>query len=715
MLTVADAATGLTRPGTEPLDVAVSYDGQDLVTKTRQKKRSATSYLATVLGYDRDGNVVTREENRTEDAAGTVTRAGRSHTFTYDAADWLTTHVDSGTTTAAADDQRITTTFDATGRRASERIERNSAAWATKQTTDWTYTANGLLSTLTTKNGALPAATLASHTLSYEDPAGLYLNGHKTADAFTLAGPDATASCRVAPCTARYTYDPRERLVRADDGHGTVTDYTLDTAGNVRTETAGAVTKTYTYAGDQLATATAGGVTQNYFYDTDGNLDCVTTAAGAAADCARATGAPVSTALLADYSYDYLNRLASFASFATDGTTSTAKDSAGYTYDALDRVAAETETHGSAPARATAFDYLATSASVTNETHTVAGSPTRTKSYGYDALGARVSMTDTPTGGTAADYTYSYDSHGSVELLLNTTGAATAAYGYTPYGAADAGLTKGDTSASDPTNPFRYTARRLDSGSGTLDMGARRFGPDIGRFVQYDVLHSALGNLSLSSDPLTGNRYGLAGGNPVSFVEWDGHMAIRPDEAASECTRHCWQEIRFNRTRDENAAWQRRNKHHWYSGLASRETLNVAGRGFSNFSVGFTNTFIGVAGFHIDPFYDEDIYRPSTLVGTGTGYVEQAVGLAGLSGAASSGRGAAAAAEDAVSLSGRVRINPELGDTAIRNAGRVPGEEGVFDAIGHGTPNDLGGMSPSEVASHIRGTASWGGQDVRLL
>jgi len=24
-------------------------------------------------------------------------------------------------------------------------------------------------------------------------------------------------------------------------------------------------------------------------------------------------------------------------------------------------------------------------------------------------------------------------------------------------------------------------------------------------------------------DPLTQNRYALAGGNPISYVEWDGH------------------------------------------------------------------------------------------------------------------------------------------------------------------------------------------------
>lgn len=36
----------------------------------------------------------------------------------------------------------------------------------------------------------------------------------------------------------------------------------------------------------------------------------------------------------------------------------------------------------------------------------------------------------------------------------------------------------------------------------------------------------ALDNMSLSTDPLTGNRYALAGGNPVTFEEWDGHVAL---------------------------------------------------------------------------------------------------------------------------------------------------------------------------------------------
>lgn len=54
-------------------------------------------------------------------------------------------------------------------------------------------------------------------------------------------------------------------------------------------------------------------------------------------------------------------------------------------------------------------------------------------------------------------------------------------------------------------------------------MGARRFSPRTGRFLAQDSYVGALADLGLGSDPLTGNRYSLAGGNPVSYVEVDGH------------------------------------------------------------------------------------------------------------------------------------------------------------------------------------------------
>lgn len=57
-------------------------------------------------------------------------------------------------------------------------------------------------------------------------------------------------------------------------------------------------------------------------------------------------------------------------------------------------------------------------------------------------------------------------------------------------------------------------------------MGARRFGPS-NRFLQEDRYAEALSDPDLSTDPLTSNRYSLAGGNPANFVEVDGHFSIK--------------------------------------------------------------------------------------------------------------------------------------------------------------------------------------------
>ena len=73
-------------------------------------------------------------------------------------------------------------------------------------------------------------------------------------------------------------------------------------------------------------------------------------------------------------------------------------------------------------------------------------------------------------------------------------------------------------------NPFRFNDKRFDSGSGSIDMGARHYGPDTARFLSQDFYRNALADLKLATDPLTQNRYSYAGCNPVSFTETDGHL-----------------------------------------------------------------------------------------------------------------------------------------------------------------------------------------------
>jgi hypothetical protein len=65
------------------------------------------------------------------------------------------------------------------------------------------------------------------------------------------------------------------------------------------------------------------------------------------------------------------------------------------------------------------------------------------------------------------------------------------------------------------------------------------------------------------------------------------------------------------------------------------------------------------------------------------------------------------------SLSGRLVL--EDADKAISLARRATPESGYFDVIGHGTPFDVSGLSPQQLATQIRNTPSWGGQNVRLI
>lgn len=126
--------------------------------------------------------------------------------------------------------------------------------------------------------------------------------------------------------------------------------------------------------------------------------------------------------------------------------------------------------------RDTVFSYVGLTNRVSTERHEDwgMGALLRMKAYGYDAAGQRASLVYTPAGGTPEVYSYLHDPHGNVSLLLAAS-AVKGSYGYTRYGSTDAALTKGDASPDNPLNVYRYTGHRYDTGSGTLDMGARRY------------------------------------------------------------------------------------------------------------------------------------------------------------------------------------------------------------------------------------------------
>lgn len=542
--TVDDFA-GKTKADHEGMEIRADYNGFDEVAEIRHNPEGDTSDVTyTTYDYDLNGNVKTLVHDGRKQTDGSI--IGRKQTYSYDEADWLAAQRDWGKAADCKDDQWIDNVYSSTGKEKLRTIKRPSQTlctldpdlpnWETKQTTAWTYHLNDKLKTLVTKNAS--GTVVESHDVDYlDDLTGEYVNGHRTQDVFTRQEPQGTSAPACATtCTLTYRYDPLDRVEQERRSWASNLRYDLDSAGNVVAEYEDATLKrTLDYSGTRLDAIRnpAGSIIARHFYDVAGNLDCVTTDSGTQSNCAfsDSTG-PAAGTVVADYSYDDFNRLELFRRY--DGQTTTTKSST-YTYDVLDRLTEQKETHGD-KTKATSHFYLGLTRLLSKETidntdpnNTSVSDVTKT--YAYDAHGHRISMTNDPTvagsaeGGPAGTFTYGYDVHGSVSMLLGGNDVE-ATYGYTAYGTEDAELSNNELSGHHQLNPFRYSARRYDEASESLDMGARRFGPDTGRFLTPDFYQGALSNLGLSADPLTGNRYSLAAGNPVSFVETDGHMVV---------------------------------------------------------------------------------------------------------------------------------------------------------------------------------------------
>jgi YD repeat-containing protein len=556
-LTDSTDGAGVTDPTEHAVQTQASYTGFNEVAKVRHRKQGETVWKFTGYTYDDNGNVTQRRENGEEDDAGSQTDAPRTYQLSYDGADWLTQQLDLGTDSACKDDTRTVNAWQGTGwekqrdtYRADASCTSDPTTWPKKQTTTWTQFDNGKLRQLTTKNGS--GQVTESHDVGYFDTGNVYVDGNRTTDRYVLERADGNTAqtCRAAsPCDSQYEYDARDRLIREQPRAGVQNTYTFDEpakligdttirAGNITTQSKNGQTTSRRYTGTQLTDSTVGAATAKYWYDPTGNLDCVTTSAGSQSDCSPADGATPAN-LVADYGYDYLNRLTSTRMF--NGTSRT--DMSTYTYDALDRTTKETEDHQDpGKDRTTDFTYQGLTNLVTEEKQAGGNNP-KTKTYSYDSYGHRIQLTDkNNTTGATDTYTYGTDVHGSISQLITDSGKVKASYGYDAYGGTDStdseSLTTGDTDTQAPLNPYRYSNKRLDSGTAPsspqslpagaaqYDMGARRFGPDISKFLQQDTFYTALGDLGLALDPLTQNTYSLAGGNPVSYVEFDGHMLI---------------------------------------------------------------------------------------------------------------------------------------------------------------------------------------------
>ena len=471
--TVTDASSGNKADA-----YAMTYDGLNRLKIVEERKNGAlqntTSYT-----YDPNSNPLTYVHDR---ARGT---------FEYDTRGLISKVTNA---TSATDPNPKVTTFGYTPRAETQKITK-----ANGNTVDLTYYLDGLTRTQVEKKSA--GTVVVDHSLEYT------ANSDLAKDTAKVMNADNHSAYLNNVYT--YTYDPRDRIAKvAKTGDTATTEtYVHDANSNVATQTVANLTTNFAYDRNRLQSAAAvGGLTSTYNYDPWGRLDTVLTA-GVVAE---------------DYTYDGFDR-------TTEHRTPSATTR--YVYDPFDRTVSRTEKAGTPNAKTTDLLYLGTDSEVIAEE--VAGQVKELYAYGgVGGTGQRLSKVKTKDDGSKEDSYYTQHPLGDVEAVTDTDGNTRDTYGYTAYGKDDNQQFTG-ADKPDPANPdkaqdnvYRFNAKRWDAAAGTYDMGFRDYDPGLNRYLTRDLYNGALGDMSLATDPFTGNRYAFGGGNPVSFVEIDGHWGF---------------------------------------------------------------------------------------------------------------------------------------------------------------------------------------------
>jgi RHS repeat-associated protein len=475
-------------------DVQTSLAGDSTVTTYDNLGRTATVTDSTGTAtdsYDAEGNLIKQVKpegtiNYVYDPATgrlmeTWTGTDRSHegtdtSYGYDAQGRLSTTtvtVLNGVTLSAA--QLTIDTYDPDGNKATELLPNGML-------TTYTYNGQDQMTGDTVTKGGTDVFT-QQYTLA--------ANGRRDAVSETQYNADGSVFSTVETA---WGYDNLDRLTSEDytssvAGQSYADTFSYDLVGNrlskTHNTTGNGESIAYTYNNDdQLLTETG---TLNgspeysivYAYDANGSLTSKTR-----------TGTSPETDI---YAYNLQNELV--GSTVNGVTTTYATDAAG------DRVSV---TAGGTTTTSLVDDNNLTGYSQVLEQST-GGTITTSYIIGDRVLGQR--SAGTPTYLVV-------DGQGSTRLVTDTTGAVTVRYSYDAFGNA-LGFT-----ASGAATSILYTGQQFDAGLGLYHLRARDYDPETGTFTSFDSAMNA------NADPSDLHKYLYADGDPVDYVDPDGHAAL---------------------------------------------------------------------------------------------------------------------------------------------------------------------------------------------
>jgi RHS repeat-associated protein len=401
--------------------------------------------------YDADGNPLTRT------AKANSTGTNYTTNYTYTARDQLASLTDPA-------GRQYTFYYCSCGHLKAVQYPNGTFSWLDLNNDKWTtavYNRHGTITSPPTDTTPVPADSLSSPIADYSY--SYSIEGEKTQEVRTGGG--------LPTETTTYVYDTLGRLSQVTLPSGVIRAYNFDIDSN-RTSTVenGSTVSSYTYnpavtAGlDQLTSVITGGNTTSYTYTADGQVKTRGSDTVTWDGSGRHTGGTFSGTTVA-YSFDATG----FRRQRVSGSTTTR-----YVFGGL------YETDGTGALTLSAIDGVA------GDVAHYAGAPSTSSTVTFEY----------------------YNDHGDLAAEADITGARTAAYTYDPFGALRSG------SAPSNATSERWVGshdKKLDSASGLIEMGARAYDGNLGRF--------------LSVDPIEGGSptiYDYAGQNPVGNYDLDG-------------------------------------------------------------------------------------------------------------------------------------------------------------------------------------------------
>ncbi len=375
-------------------------------------------------------------------------------TTNYDAAGRVTNRLDMTGTTTFA--------YDASGRV----TEHHDPVTGTDLSID--YNQAGLTESITTNGGAV--RTFAYDALSQLTEDTLVSAAGETTVSTTYTYDDAgrlTERTRQGTSTTgthHYAYDHASRLISWTAPNGEETAYAWDASGN-RTQAG-----TGTFQFDERNRLVSSSDGDAWSYNPDGTL---------------------SSAFV-----DGQLRTPQFDGF--ERMVSSGNGSGEYAYDALGRVAERTTEGGEVHT----FVYADLE---NNPIGILDGTDTPIAEYGRDPHGQLVSIADQ---GQAPALAYS-NTHGDLAATYTSTGSLIQATDYGPFG---------ETDGTEPAMSLGYQGEWTDPDTGDVNMHARWYQPETGRFASRDTM-------TLEPTPsVQANRYTYANANPVLYTDPSGHF-----------------------------------------------------------------------------------------------------------------------------------------------------------------------------------------------